>query len=76
MKRPKFDSAIHVPAYIVQLGPVIEYNTSIFEGDLGVSKRIGREHTNHHEVSYKTITLRVRCFQRSSSLILCTTPAT
>lgn len=57
-QRPKFDSALHVPKYIENLGPILEYNTSIYEGDLPVNKRIGREHSNHHvdQVSRTIIT--------------------
>lgn len=59
-KRPKFDSALHVPDYIDFLGYLLEYNTSIFEGDIRYSKKIGKEHTNHHRDQVcKTILTKV-----------------
>lgn len=66
------DSALHVPQYIEDLGCILEYNTSIYEAELGVNKRIAREHSNRHTDELgKIILTRVRICLRHILILIC-----
>ena len=67
-QKAKLDSALHLVEYFEFLGPLLEYNTSIYEADLHVSKSVGRRHGNNKpEQVCLTILTKVRV-QRDLSL--------
>jgi hypothetical protein len=53
--------------YFDFLGPLIEYNTSIYEADIHVSKTVGRRHGNN-KVEQVCLTI-LRKVRRSDDLV-------
>lgn len=70
VQKPKIDSAYRVPDYYNFLGPLLLYNTSVYEATLKPAKALGKKGNNKLEQVSKTIVVKVSHAQQVFLLFL------